>query len=207
MKNLKAIIFDLGGVILNIDYRLTEKAFQALGIPRFTELYSQHAASQLFSNLETGDISASDFIKAMQQEAGVPLDAHQITTAWNAMLLDFPEERLTLLRKLREKYPIYLLSNTNAIHEIAFNHVLKERFALDSLDPLFTKAYLSHRIHLRKPDPEAFRHVLTENNLDPASTLFIDDTEVNILAARALGLQTILLRPPVVVTDLEELHV
>lgn len=196
MQEIKAIIFDLGGVILNINYELTEKSFVRLGIEHFPELYSQHHSGQLFNGFETGKISATDFLQAVKKESSKPLNDQEIIKAWNAMLLDFPADRLTLLRKLKYQYKLFLLSNTNAIHLEAFQLMLKQQHGLDSLDPLFLKTYYSHLIGLRKPDIAAFKQVIDENNLNPDTTLFIDDTDVNILGAAKTGLKTLLLKPP-----------
>ena len=206
MQNIQAIIFDLGGVILNIDYRRTEKALRHLGLSHFQGLFYQQEAGQLLCDLETGKITGLDFVKALQKESVKSLRISEIMDAWNAMLLDFPPERIELLRKLIKKYPVYLLSNTNPIHVEAFNNILKDQHGIDSLEPLFTKAYFSHDIRARKPDEEAFLQVIRENNLDPATTLFIDDTEANTEAARKAGLQAILLTPPTTIIDLKELQ-
>jgi putative hydrolase of the HAD superfamily len=201
MQHIKAIIFDLGGVLLNIDYHRAEKAFRDLGVSHFGDLYTQTHVGALFADLETGRIDGPTFTEAMKKESSVPLTDQQITDAWNAMLLDFPAERIDLLRRIQDKYDLYLLSNTNAIHLEAFTRMLQQENGVPSLDSLFRKAYYSHLIGERKPDVEAFTHVINDSHLDPATTLFIDDTAVNIDAARKAGLQAVLLTPPQTVVD------
>lgn len=202
MNGIKHIIFDLGGVILNIDYMATENAFIELGVTNFRELYSQFHANALFEDLEIGAISNDDFLQELKREAPEHVTEQQIVTAWNAMLLDFPVARLQLLQQLQNYYDTFLLSNTNAIHLEAFNAKLMQTRSLPSLDIFFNKSYYSHRIGYRKPEKEAYQLILDENNLDPAATLFIDDTLPNITAAQALGIQTIHLQAPQTILDI-----
>lgn len=194
MKGIKHIIFDLGGVILNIDYKLTENAFIKSGITNFAELYSQASQTTLFSDLETGAISADIFIEKLMQSASINLSEEQIAEAWNAMLLDIPVRRLQILQQLRLHYDLFLLSNTNEIHERAFNKILMTAHGIPNIGVFFDKVYFSHRVGLRKPGEEIFKRILEENNLLPSETLFIDDSEQHIETAKRLGLQTIFLR-------------
>jgi putative hydrolase of the HAD superfamily len=193
IQNIRHIIFDLGGVLLNIDYRLTEKAFLDLGIANFGELYSQLQQTDLFDRLETGRIDGNSFIRAMKSAAGAAVTEQQVTDAWNAMLLDFPVRRLQLLQQLRIRYDLLLLSNTNEIHETAFNKILHTTHGMPNIGVFFDKVYLSHRIGMRKPDKEVFERILTENGFDPAHTLFIDDSPQHIAGAKLTGIQTIYL--------------
>lgn len=202
MQGIKNIIFDLGGVILNINYQLTNNAFTALGVQNFNELYSQFHGSPLFNGLETGHISTEDFLAEMQRHVPEGVTHNQITSAWNAMLLDFSLQRLQLLQQLRQHYNLYLLSNTNAIHLEAFNRILQESRGIPSLSSFFDKAYYSHLMGFRKPDKESYLMVLDENGLLPSETLFIDDTLPNIEGARAVGLQTIHLQAPRTISDI-----
>ena len=194
MQGIKHIIFDLGGVLLNIDYQLTEQAFIDAGITHFHELYTQLHQTPVFEQLEMGKITADEFITALQQTSAVPLSADAVINAWNAMLLDFPLRRLQLLQQLRLHYDLFLLSNTNEIHEQAFNKSLMQNNGIPDLRVMFDRAYYSHRVGLRKPMPEIFLLVLNENGLEPAHTLFIDDSPQHIAAAKDLGIQTIYLQ-------------
>jgi putative hydrolase of the HAD superfamily len=202
MKGIKHIIFDLGGVIINLDYQLTYKAFEALGVKEFTSLYNQFSLNSLFDDLETGKVAPEVFLDEMQKHTAPGTTHQQIVDAWNAMLLDFPLRRLQILQQLRQHYGLYLLSNTNEIHMQAFNKILEESRGIPSLAAFFDKAYYSHQIGLRKPFKESFELVLDENGLDPAETLFIDDTLPNIEGAKVVGLQTIHLLPPKTMADI-----
>lgn len=193
IEGIKHIIFDLGGVLLNIDYKLTEKAFINLGVTDFPQRYSQLAQSQLFDDFETGKIASTEFISEMKNMSGLQLSSEQITNAWNAMLLDFPIRRLQILQQLRLYYDLLLLSNTNEIHEVAFNDILYKSHGMPTLGVFFDKMYLSHRIGMRKPNREVFERILDENGLKAANTLFIDDSPQHIEGAKSVGIRTIYL--------------
>ena len=202
MQNIKAIIFDLGGVILNIDYNKTSKAFTNLGVKNFDEMYSQKNANPLFHDLEEGKINAEEFYNAFRTSSQLKLTDQQIKKAWNAILLRYREEALQTLATIKNKYRLYLLSNTNSIHHKEFNKIFEDQIGSGSLNDYFDKAYYSHEIKLRKPGKDAYQYVLKENNLFPSETLFIDDSIQNIEAAKSLGLQTIFLKEGMKIEDL-----
>lgn len=190
IQGIRHIIFDLGGVLLNIDYNLTEQAFTHAGIKDFGKIYSQLVQTPVFDDFEIGKIGRDGFVAALQSvQAGITKD--QIITAWNAMLLDFPLRRLQLLQQLRLYHDLFLLSNTNEIHEEAFNKILLDNHGMPSLGAFFDKVYLSHRIGMRKPNKEIFQYIMDSNGLKPEHTLFIDDSPQHIAGARELGIQTI----------------
>lgn len=193
IQGIRHIIFDLGGVLLNIDYKKTEDTFVQLGITDFPQRYSQLSQTTVFDDFETGKITTDTFINQMQQMGGKPLTKEQIINAWNAMLLDFPLRRLQILQQLRPYYDLLLLSNTNEIHEASFNDLLYKTHGMPSLGVFFDKVYLSHRIGMRKPNPEVFEKILEENGLKAANTLFIDDSPQHIEGAKSVGIQTIYL--------------
>jgi HAD superfamily hydrolase (TIGR01509 family) len=193
IKGIRHIIFDLGGVLLNIDYNLTEQAFIKLGITNFPELYSQMKQSPLFDNWEIGQMGRPEFIKALQDISPISLTEEQVRDAWNSMLLDFPVRRLQLLQQLRLYHDLVLLSNTNEIHEEAFNKILMDSHGFPGLGVFFDKVYYSHRVGMRKPSAAIFRRVLDENGFKAEHTLFIDDSIQHIEAAKMLGIQTIFL--------------
>lgn len=195
IKGIRHIILDLGGVILNIDYQATAKAFTDLGIRNFPELYSQAVQTSLFDDFETGRIDSKAFLTSIQQLAGIPLAEQDIINAWNAMLLDFPLRRLQVLQQLQLHYDMVLLSNTNEIHERAFNKILMEQNGIPNIGVFFDKVYLSHRIGMRKPNVEIFKRILDETGFDAAKTLFVDDSIQHVEGARNAGLQAIHLEP------------
>ncbi|HRE75764.1 MAG TPA: HAD family phosphatase [Flavobacteriales bacterium] len=183
---IDAIILDLGGVLLNIDYQKPIDAFKALGVE---VLYSQKDQGKLFDDLETGKISSADFRNEVRKLSSDALSDQQIDKAWNSILLDLPENRVELLYKLKQKFPLYLLSNTNEIHAQSFEEEIIREYGHNVFEEVFSGIYYSHRIQKRKPNAEAFLHVLKENGLHEATTLFIDDSPQHIVGAKNLGIQ------------------
>ena len=202
MNELKNVIFDLGGVLLNVDYHKTADAFKALGAGKFDELYSQASANHLFESLETGLISEDAFYEAVYQYCEPETTRNQMELAWNAILLDFRKDSLAVLEGLRRKYNLYLLSNTNSIHLTSFNKTLLEETGNASLDHYFEKSYYSHLIQMRKPYVETYQWVLKDAKMIASETLFIDDSVNNIKGAIEAGIQTHLLLPTENIGDL-----
>ena len=149
MHTIKNIIFDLGGVFLEVDYLKTQDAFINLGVTHFTQLYTQQHASPLFELLETGKIAPEEFYSLLRKASGIELSDDEIRTAWNAMLGKFYVDALDWLKGVGERYKIFLFSNTNKIHEDAFKIILKEQTGHENLDSFFIKAYYSHTLGLR----------------------------------------------------------
>lgn len=186
---MKNIIFDLGGVIINIDYFKTEDLFVENGIKNFGDLFSQMKQSDLFDRLETGKIQEGDFYNELRAVAGSDLPDEVIRECWNAMLLDIPAERLDLLKRLKEEgYRLFLFSNTNIIHLDAFNQIAKDEHGLDNLDGFFETSYYSHEFQRRKPHAESFQTILDKEGLKAEDTLFIDDTLMHVKGARETGI-------------------
>jgi putative hydrolase of the HAD superfamily len=202
LKPFKNIIFDLGGVILNIDYNLSVEAFKKLGLNNFSEHFSQAQQKQLFDLYEKGQISSDEFRVALKKELGASVSHAQIDDAWNALLQDLPVERLHLLQRLKNTHRTFLLSNTNEIHILEFEKYLQSTFGLPNLASHFEKLYLSYKVGMRKPDAEIFELVLQENQLHPKETLFIDDSIQHIESAQSIGIQTYWLQKPETIVDL-----
>jgi len=192
---IRNIVFDLGGVLLNINYQLTEQAFVQLGIRNFAELYSQAEQSDLFNKLETGKIEPADFRSEIRSLSGLKLSDKQIDKAWNAMLLDMPKHRITMLKELKQSgYKLFLLSNTNEIHYNAYTKSLKEKYDIDGLEEFFNHSFFSHQIGMRKPDTETFKYVLEEAKINAAETIFIDDSIQHIKGARRANIKSYLMK-------------
>lgn len=191
MKNFENIIFDLGGVILNIDYILTRTAFEDLGVTNFDEMYSQANADKLFQKLETGTISNEDFYVALNNCTGLSLSPLQITTAWNAMLLDFREKSLQLIDDIKDKYKLFLFSNTNYIHLQDFHEIYHRKERMQPFNNYFSRAYYSCEMCERKPDVASFQVILDQENIKAENTLFIDDSLQNVETAKSMGFQTV----------------
>jgi HAD superfamily hydrolase (TIGR01509 family) len=201
---IRTIIFDLGGVIINLRYQTTIEAFSRLCGFDVSPLYTQHQQNPLFDRYEMGQISSEDFRAGLRSLLGIEAPDAAIDAAWNAMLLDIPPARVALLQQLRSQGRIFLLSNTNEIHKAACDRIFADTFGSDlTLSGLFDHAYYSHLIGDRKPHSTIFQRVLAEQDLDPSETLFIEDTRQHILGAQGVGLQTIHLTGDRTILDLD----
>lgn len=200
--SIKNILFDFGGVILNIDYKLTERAFAKLGLKDFDRIYSQATQEKLFDVFEKGLISPAEFRQEIKKFINEDVSDSGIDEAWNSMLLDLPEERVKRLSKLKTNYRLFLLSNTNEIHFSSFSSYMQSKFNRDIFSELFDKSYFSYKVKMRKPDMEIFELVLRENNLRKEETLFIDDSIQHIEGAKKSGLNAILLESGQTILDL-----
>ena len=188
MKKIKYIIFDLKYVLLNIDYQKTIDGFKKLGVKNASKFYSKKTQKNIFDLLECGKISEQRFIDKFQEKYDKASYA-EIISAWNALLLDLPQSRVNLLKKIRKKYDIFLLSNTNSIHINEFRKQIGETKYIEFYN-LFKKVYYSYEIGFRKPNKEAFQIILNENNMNPREVLFVDDSPQHIKGASLLGIQT-----------------
>ncbi len=206
MEQIKNIIFDLGGVLLDVDYDKAANAFRQLGFSNFDELYSQYTANDLFEHLETGKITEEGFYAALHKYSDRQFDPQDIQNAWNSMLLEFRTDSLSFLESLKGKYRLFLLSNTNSIHHKAFEQIFREQTGRNSLDDYFEKSYYSHVMGHRKPYPDTYNFVLNDAQLKREHTLFIDDSVNNIEGAAAVGLKTWLLKKDQKIEDLFDHH-
>ena len=200
---MENIIFDLGGVILNVDNQLTEDAFVAMGVKNFHEFFGHGYAASFFKEYEIGKITDQQFVAELKKLSGLSLPDEVIINAWNAMLLDFPPERIELLKELGKRYRLFLFSNTNAIHLAELQKIYRNTFNNEELDDHFEKTYYSHLLGLRKPDRESFEYIIHENKLQPEVTMFVDDALVNIEGANIVGLKGNYLKPGTTLMDLK----
>lgn len=203
---IKNIVFDLGGVLLDIDIARTLDAFRRLDIDGFSVDDIMSCRKEIFLKLETGILSPDGFIAAVREAwpASATIAESDIWQAWNAVLLDFDMSRFDLLDKLKDDYRLFLLSNTNLPHRIEY----LARFAAQSggrpFESYFERCYYSDAMHMRKPDPAIFAEVISQSGLIPSQTLFIDDNADNISGAEKAGLNGLHLTDGTKVTDLFE---
>jgi putative hydrolase of the HAD superfamily len=203
MKEIKNIIFDLGGVLINLDNKLTERAFFDLGVKDFHKYFGHGFAASFFKEYEVGKISDEEFIDELRRLGNLDVPDSLIIKAWDALLLDFPPARIELLKKLRKKYRIFLFSNTNSLHMKTVNKIFQDTFEHGTLDELFEKAYYSNVLGMRKPDVSSYQFITNENELNPSETLFVDDAFVNIEGAIAAGLKGHFLEPGKTILDID----
>jgi glucose-1-phosphatase len=179
---IDTIIFDFGDIFINLDKQATIGGLQRLGLSSWNE-----DLDQLNISFEKGQISRNNFLLGIQKH--IPTATiEDILAAWNAVLLDFPLHRLEFLKLLSQKYRLFLLSNTDAIHIDHFEQREGASFYGDFYQ-CFEKVYFSYEMGMRKPDAEIYHALIRQHELSPKRTLFVDDKKDNTEAAKALGLQ------------------
>jgi len=202
---IKNILFDLGKVLLNFDNDNAKNYFKKFGVDDYDKHVIALHAQNIFNELETGELSAEEFINAIRQKLNDSVSTSDIQNAWNSILMDFRTESMKHLEKLKKQYDLYLLSNTNVLHHEEFNRILFNQLQVINLDSYFTKAYYSHQIGMRKPNRNIYDFVLNDAGINAADTLFIDDLPENVAAASSLGFQTHLLLPEERIENLKSL--
>ena len=190
MKEKKVLLFDLGGVLIDVDYHKTITAFSQLGVAHPSELYNQFGQNQLFDQYEKGEVSSDYFIQQLKPLTNEGVSEAQVIEAWNAMIGAFPIEKLDFITLLSKQYKCFLLSNTNEIHleKVVVN--LKDT-PYEKLDDLFVKCFYSHLIGKRKPDVDTFNWVINQMGVKAEDTLFIDDSPQHIEGALKAGLEAV----------------
>lgn len=194
IQNVKTIIFDLGGVLLDLKKQACIDAFVALGYHNVRELLGEYAQKGVFLQLEEGLISAPEFRDIVRQNIGKPVSDADIDHALNQFLVDVPDYKLSMLLELRKKYQVFMLSNTN---EIMFEGDIKKIFRKQGLEitDYFDRFFLSYEMKVAKPKPLIFENLIAESGINPVETLFLDDSQANLDAASKFGFKTYLARP------------
>jgi putative hydrolase of the HAD superfamily len=202
LSSTKNIIFDLGNVLLNLDFEASILAFQKLGLDDKVVDKKQAYSDPVFYELETGKVSAAGFRKRIREILNNPgATDQQIDDAWTAMILDIPAERVRTVQQLRKNFNVYLFSNTNEIHINKLHRQFKEQHGIE-FPSLFVKDYYSHEIHERKPDLSSYEKVIELSGVIPHETLFVDDLKKNIKGAEEAGLKTFWLKPEMEMTEI-----
>lgn len=202
ITSVKNLIFDLGGVILDLSVDHTLRSFSQLSDMPHARVKEVYASADGFTAYEKGEIDDATFRNFVRETFSISSDDAAIDKTWNAMLRGIPQVKLDLLLRLQGEFRVFLLSNTNGIHLEHINNVILDAGGKGmELDSYFHRAYYSHRMRKRKPDAEIFEQVLDENNLLPEQTLFLDDFDVNIEGAKALGIKTVHVTSPNLVLD------
>ena len=186
-KKIRNIVFDLGGVLVDLDFKAAINGLQEAGFANVKEQLMAFDRGGIFQKFEVGEITADEFRTAIRENSTVTLTDEEVDALWNLMLLEIPREKLELILDLRSKYMVYLLSNTNSIH---WDYVCKNAFNYRGfrVEDYFEETFLSFEMNLAKPDKAIFEKILSDGNLLAEETLFIDDSEANCKAAQEVGI-------------------
>lgn len=186
-QSYQNIIFDLGGVIINLDMDRTFRQFAELGGITVEEMLAK--TYDAYDAFEKGKLSENEFRDSIRHALNLSIDDEAFDRAWNQMILDLPSERLRKLEDLSTKHRLFLLSNTNSIHIYRVNEILSAVNGKNDIAEYFERVHYSHLMRKRKPDPSIYKEVIEVNNLNIKKTLFIDDTYQNVEAAENLGIR------------------
>lgn len=191
MQKIKTIIFDLGGVIIDLHVEKTISAFAQLSGLSEKEVEEAYLSANVFKEYEKGLISDDEFRKRVKEEFNLEATDEEIDKAWNAMLGKIPVDRIEFIKILKRNYKCIVLSNTNAIHAKAFHKILSDSFPYQHLNELFHEVYFSHDLNQRKPDQEIYHNVLNISQTEASQALFMDDGQANLDSASNLGIHTL----------------
>jgi glucose-1-phosphatase len=192
-NQVNAIVFDLGGVIVDLAVGKTIQSFSNLSGLAAAQIREAYLKYPGFFAYEKGEMSDDEFRQMLRSIFSLQVSDEELDASWNAMLVDLPMKKLQWLNRLKDKVQVYALSNTNNIHITYVNEVMLKGGVLDTY---FHKCYYSHQVNMRKPDNEIYHHVLHDAGLKPETTLFLDDNPHNIQAAQRLGIQARLVNHP-----------
>jgi FMN phosphatase YigB (HAD superfamily) len=202
------IIFDLGNVLLDIDLSRIQTGFRALYGKAYDDVYRQLTDNKVFELYETGGMTTEEFVSTLGVLAQPPIPPEQIIEVWNSIFIGFPKQHVDLLKALRARQQVFLLSNINDLHARWIDAYMLRVFGEpDYRSVYFDGAYYSHLIRLRKPNPEVFEYVLSDADIRPQETLFIDDIFENVEGSRAVGIHGLYKTPEVSLESLVQRYV
>lgn len=186
------LLFDLGGVLLNLNLQKTYNAFAALGYTNFSTHFDSYSGAPFIETFEVGVLSNEQFINTCITQCYKGTTTTQVLHAWNEMLGDFMHHKLALLQQLSKYYKILLYSNTNALHVAHLHQYYNHTFGTNTVQNVFTKIYYSNEIGIRKPNAEGFVLIMEEQQLQPQQIFYIDDGAMHIATGKQLGMHTLL---------------
>jgi HAD superfamily hydrolase (TIGR01549 family) len=184
---IECLLFDFGDIWIDLQHREFDVACKQIGLVEFPNNWST-----VNEKFETGMISSDAFIASLMTQTAA--SKHQVISVWNALIAPVPAYRMDFLQRIKKKYRLFLLSNTDAIHIAYFSKLMGEAAAIDFFSS-FEHLYFSFEMGYRKPDPHYFEYVFHNSKLNPETCFFIDDRADNIAAAAAAGLRGWHLKP------------
>lgn len=195
------LIFDLGNVIVDIDYKRSLELIRQELPSSHHHLLEDFYKTEFHHNYEKGKIDSLTFRQEVNAYFGQEWEDEHVDFLWNSLLGKIPVERLELVKRVREHYQVGVLSNTNMIHIHAVNSILWRDHGLQNFDPVFDWVFLSHEMGLSKPQPEIYEKMLTDLGTSPERVVFFDDLAPNVAAAKEIGIQAIQVTGPEIIFD------
>jgi glucose-1-phosphatase len=189
LHHIRTIVFDIGNVLIDIDYNVMVAEFAKIAEVDFQQIVAYSHQEKFFDQYEKGLISTAEFRSLLRRYLRPGVADEQIDHAWNSILISYPSQKFELIKRLRSDYQVLALSNINELHAGAIDIAVQQHFGAADMKSFFHQAYYSHEVGLRKPEKEIYELVLSERSLNPAQTLFIDDKLENTEAAAALGIR------------------
>lgn len=190
MEKIRNVVFDLGGVLIDLDRDCAVRRFEEIGVADAERLIDAYEQKGIFLEVENGTIGTEEFCRKLSEHTGKELSFEDIKSAWMGFIVDVPQYKLDYLLELRKQYNVYLLSNTNPIIQEKWARTSQFTPAGRSIDKYFDKMYTSYEVGVTKPDPAIFEFMIKDCGLIPAETLFVDDAKSNIDVARTMGFST-----------------
>ncbi len=191
---IKAIVFDIGGVLIGLDLDRCIRTFkEVLGFDRITELLDPYHQKGIYGEMEAGTLSADEFRAEVLKDSRPGCKPEDVDRCMYSLLTGMDPDTVQTVKRLAGRYPLYLLSNNNPI---AMSRIL-EMFRENGLAPetTFRDQFISSEMKLLKPSREIYEESVRRTGLPAGEVLFIDDNETNVLAARKAGMQARLFVP------------
>ena len=196
LNRIDAIIFDLGNVLIDLDYPKVINEFSKISHQNTQKIRELVVTDPILQDFEIGKIDAHAFRKKINFSLGSSVNDKVFDKIWNSMLKQISKERMNMLTQFRKKFKVYILSNTNIIHQSAFERLLFNSTGKSSFEHFADKVYFSHEMGMRKPDQQCYEFIIKDIEKDPSSLLFLDDREDNLLGAQSCGINTLQITDP-----------
>ncbi len=195
-RHFKTIIFDLGNVIIDLNWENWLDSFSVNGFSLTINDLNKLANRPYFLDFEIGQLTSEELLFHANKEFRTSWDINKFVPKWNGLLGSIPQSKLLMMEKLKDNHRVLILSNTNQIHQAEFDRRIHELTGKRTLNELVHRAYYSHHLGLRKPDKAIFTKLLELEDTLPEDIIFFDDTQENIDAAREIGIKGILIEHP-----------
>ncbi len=191
LQGVDAIIFDFGNVLIDLDYPRIIQEFKKVATKNQENIRKLVMDSKVVTKFETSEIGPDHFRSAVNQILGTKLNEDDFDVLWNSMLKSITRERMAKVEQISQKFDTYLLSNSNIIHELAFEEMVMAATRKPSIRDFFKEAYFSHELGMRKPNKDIYEYVVEDIDNYPSRMLFLDDRLDNIEAARSIGMKAV----------------